>query len=80
MRRLKVKIACNYYQETEELLDEKKIDIDYFKYPALGFQMKIMERFDAFEDFCNRVTRKRPILLHGLNCGDTYQRMDCGVR
>jgi len=61
-----MKIACNYYKETEQLLDENRIDIDYFKYPGLGFQMKIMEDLDAFESFCNRVTEKRPILLHGL--------------
>lgn len=61
-----MKIACNYYQETEQLLDENKIDIDYFKYPGLGFQMGIMEDIDTFNNFCNRVTEKRPILLHGL--------------
>ncbi len=61
-----MKIACNYYQETEQLLDENRIDIDYFKYPGLGFQMGIMEDINAFNNFCNRVTEKRPILLHGL--------------
>jgi len=38
-----MKIACNYYQETEQLFDENRIDIDYFKYSGLGFQMGIME-------------------------------------
>lgn len=61
-----MKIACNYYQETEQLFDENKIDIDYFKYPGLGFQMEIMENLTAFDNFCKRVTEKRPILLHGL--------------
>ena len=61
-----MKIACNYYQETEQLLDENKIDIDYFKYPGLGFQMGIMEDLNAFNNFCKRVAEKRPILLHGL--------------
>lgn len=61
-----MKIACNYYSETEQLLEEHKIDIDYFKYPALGFQMELMKDLDAFENFCNRITKKRPILLHGL--------------
>lgn len=63
-----MKIACNYYQETEQLLDENKIDIDYFKYPGLCFQMGIMEDLNDFGNFCMRVAEKRPrpILLHGL--------------
>lgn len=61
-----MKFACNYYPETEQLLDEHKIDIDYFKYPGLGFQMDIMKDLDAFEGLCKQITRKRPILLHGL--------------
>lgn len=61
-----MKIACNYYTETEQLFDEGRIDIDYFKYPGLGFQMKLMEDLDVFENFCNKLTRKRPVLLHGL--------------
>lgn len=61
-----MKIACNYYPETEQLFDEGKIELDYFKYPGLPFQMKIMEDTDAFRQFCDRVTGKRPILLHGL--------------
>lgn len=61
-----MKLACNYYAETEQLWDEQRIDIDYFKYPGLGFQMQLMEDLDAYESFCSRVTQKRPILLHGL--------------
>ncbi|NLA84267.1 MAG: DUF692 family protein [Clostridiales bacterium] len=61
-----MKIACNYYRETEELFYENKIDIDYFKYPGVGFQLGIMKDLNAFNDFCSRVTKKRPILLHGL--------------
>jgi len=61
-----MKIACNYYLETEQLFDSKIIDIDYFKYPSLEFQMGIMEDLFAFENFCNKLTTKRPILLHGL--------------
>ena len=61
-----MKIACNYYQETEQLFDENRIDIDYFKYPGLGFQMGIMEDLNDFNNFCNQLTEKRPILLHGL--------------
>lgn len=62
-----MKIACNYYNETEQLFDEGIIDIDYFKYPGLGFQLRLMEDLDAFEKFCERITAKRPILLHGLH-------------
>lgn len=61
-----MKIACNYYFETEQLFDNKIIDIDYFKYPSVGFQMGIMEDLLAFENFCNKVAAKRPMLLHGL--------------
>ncbi|MHB1153897.1 MAG: multinuclear nonheme iron-dependent oxidase [Eubacteriales bacterium] len=61
-----MKIACNYYTETEQLFDEGRIDIDYFKYPGLGFQMSLMENLDAFENFCDKLTLKRPVLLHGL--------------
>lgn len=61
-----MKLACNYYLETEQLFDEKSIDLDYFKYPGLGFQMGLMDDLNAFENFCNKLTIKRPILLHGL--------------
>ncbi|MCL2519043.1 MAG: DUF692 family protein [Oscillospiraceae bacterium] len=63
---MKIKIACNYYPETEQLVDEKVIDIDYFKLFALGFQMALAENLDEFEIFCEKLTVKRPILLHGL--------------
>jgi len=61
-----MKIGCNYYIETEQLFDEGSIDLDYFKYPGLDFQAGIMNDLDAFELFCNKLTVKRPILLHGL--------------
>ena len=61
-----MKLACNYCLETEQLFDEKSIDIDYFKYPAHGFDMKRMEILDIFEEFCNKLTIKCPILLHGF--------------
>lgn len=61
-----MKIGCNYYLETEELVRDKQIEIDYFKFPALGFQMGIMEDEIAFTSFCKRVTALKPILLHGL--------------
>lgn len=61
-----MKLACNYYPETEELVRTGAADIDYFKFPALGFQMDILNDAQAFEDFATRVTALRPILLHGL--------------
>ena len=61
-----MKVACNYYLETEQLFDEGNINIDYFKYPADGFHMGIMNDLDAFELFCNKLAAKRPILLHGV--------------
>jgi len=63
-----MKLACNYYPETEELVNQGKIDIDYFKFPALVYQMGILESCnkDEFEEFTSRVTKIKPILFHGL--------------
>jgi uncharacterized protein (UPF0276 family) len=61
-----MKLACNYYLETEKLFDEGKIELDYFKYPAVGFHMDILKDLDVFEAFCDKLTSKRPVLLHGL--------------
>ncbi len=58
-----MKLACNYYRETEELVRDGVIDVDYFKFPGLGFQMEQLRDFAAFAE---RVTAIRPILLHGL--------------
>ena len=62
-----MKLACNYYPETEALVREGKIDIDYFKFPALGFQMGLMEDWDAFRAFARGVREIKPMLLHGLH-------------
>ena len=63
-----MKVACNYYAETEKLAKNGEIDIDYFKFPALGFQVNILDSgdFAEFEKFASRVTKIKPILLHGL--------------
>lgn len=63
-----IKLACNYYRETEELVRDGKIDIDYFKFPSLGFQMKILKEknISQFEDFALKLRKIKPILLHGL--------------
>lgn len=64
-----MKIACNYHLETEELADENRIDIEYFKFPALGFQMRIFEagREKERDAFFARLKSKKPVLLHGLH-------------
>lgn len=63
-----MKLACNYYAETEQLVRDGVIDIDYFKFPSLGYQMGIMEEHRAaeFELFMERITSLKPVLLHGL--------------
>jgi len=66
-----MKLACNYCHEAGLLVREGKIDIDYFKFPALNFQVDILHDADAFEIFAERVSALRPILLHGI-----YPAMD----
>lgn len=61
-----MKLGCNYLLETKDLVMNKIIDIDYFKFPALGYQMGVMEDINSFEEFCNNLTNVKPILLHGL--------------
>ena len=61
-----MKIACNYYKETEKLVRTGEIDIDYFKFPAIVPQMNIMENDVGFEKFTSGITGIKPVLLHGL--------------
>jgi len=61
-----MKLACNYYPETEALVREGKLDIDYFKFPGLAFQMDVLRSAEAFQPFVERVAPLRPILLHGV--------------
>ena len=61
-----MKLACNYYPETEKLVRERALDIDYFKFPGLTYQMEVLEDAESFRGFAERVTALRPILLHGL--------------
>jgi len=60
-----MKLACNYYPETEALVREGKIDIDYFKIPALGYQARLLNDPGASEEFAARASTIRPVLLHG---------------
>ena len=61
-----MKLACNWLPETERLVREGRIDIDFFKFPALGSHMDILNDAQAFEALAGRVTALRPILLHGI--------------
>ena len=70
-----MKLACNYYPETEALVREGKIDIDYFKIPALDCQAWLLNDPGACEEFAARACTVRPVLLHGL-----YPSMDRLVR
>lgn len=64
-----MKLACNYYAETEALAREGRIDIDYFKFPALGFQMDVLNDLGTFAAFAEKVSEVKPILLHHLHPG-----------
>ena len=66
-----MQLACNYCPEVELLVREGKIDLDYFKFPALNYQVPLLHNTDAFEVFAERVSALRPILLHGI-----YPEMD----
>jgi len=61
-----MKLACNYCPEAELLVREGRIDIDYFKFPALGFQVGLLHDADAFEAVTRQARALRPFLLHGL--------------
>lgn len=61
-----IKLACNYYEETEELVKNGLIDIDYFKFPSLKFHAPIQDDFALYEKFLIEKKRIKPILLHGL--------------
>jgi len=63
---VQMKLACNYYPETEALVREGRIGIDYFKFPALGYQLDMLKDAEAFAGFIERVSAVRPMLLHGL--------------
>lgn len=63
-----IKLACNYYPEVIELIQEKRIELDLIKFPALGYQFNIFDngRLDKFEEFINQVSTICPVMLHGL--------------
>lgn len=63
-----IKLACNYYPEVKQLVNEKKIDLDYFKYPGLGYQMNIFENSDLsdYEKLITELNQVCPVIMHGL--------------
>lgn len=61
-----MKLACNYYEETEELVKANLIDIDYFKFPSFGFHASILNDLDLYERFLCEKKQIKPFLIHGL--------------
>ncbi len=63
-----MKLACNYYLETLELLKEEKIDIDYLKLPTLSAMNPMLEQLSlrVFSRFMKELQKLRPVLIHGL--------------
>jgi uncharacterized protein (UPF0276 family) len=61
-----VKLACNFYVETEELVKENKISIDYFKFPSLGFHESILKDLPRYERFLQSTKKVKPLIIHGL--------------
>lgn len=63
-----IKLACNYYPEVEQLVKEKKIALDYFKYPGLGYQMKVFEKSDLsdYQQLVTKLNQVCPVIIHGL--------------
>ena len=66
-------LACNYFPEAEALAASGRIQVDCFKYPALGFQMGVFDDPDLTE-YGRMAERLRGmgirLLLHGLGQRD----------
>lgn len=62
-------LGCNYHEETEQLVRNGEIDIDYYKFPALGFQMELVDypELVGFKKFVNWLQETKPVLIHGLH-------------
>lgn len=67
-----MRLACNYYGETERLAREGRIAVDCFKYPSLGFQMKVFDdpELREYAEMAGRLRDLGPLLLHGLGQRD----------
>ncbi len=79
-----MKLACNYYKETIELLQEGRIALDYVKVPALGFQYDCYKAPEAdragglaeLKEELRRIRDVVPILLHGFGPQDYNMASD----
>ncbi|MCB6610832.1 DUF692 family multinuclear iron-containing protein [[Clostridium] symbiosum] len=79
-----MKIACNYYKETIELLREGRITLDYVKVPALGFQYDCYKAPGAdkaaglaeLKKEIQRIQEVVPVLLHGFGPQDYNMASD----
>lgn len=62
-------LGCNYHEETEELVKKGKIDIDFYKFPSLGYQMDVFwsPELMEFKELMKRLQQSKPVYLHGLN-------------
>lgn len=70
-----MKIACNYYPEVEQLLNENIIDLDYVKFPSIGKQCQIFNNgnLSEFEKWLKEKNTICPIMIHGL--GPTFDQI-----
>ncbi len=70
-----MKIACNYYPEVEQLIVERKIDLDYMKFPSTGKQCQIYNNGNLtdFEKWAKSINKICPIIIHGL--GPTFDQI-----
>jgi uncharacterized protein len=56
--------ACNYLLEAAELLKEKAVTFDYFKYPSLIYD--VQQTLPEFLAKLDRIVALKPVLFHGL--------------
>jgi hypothetical protein len=57
-------LACNYLLEAAELLNEKAVHFDYFKYPSLIYD--VQQTLPEFIVKLERIVKLKPVLFHGL--------------
>ncbi|HEX3047728.1 MAG TPA: DUF692 family protein [Bacillota bacterium] len=57
-------LACNYLLESLELLNEKAVKFDYFKYPSLFYD--VQQTLPEFIAKLERIVKVKPVLFHGL--------------
>lgn len=60
-----IRLACNYLREAEELLNEEKVEFDYFKYPSLGNDISLRS-LSVFTARLKYIRDIKSVLLHGF--------------